>query len=102
MEAKAFEMGMQFLKGIQDFILEGDSLTIYWALSGLSDALTSVDSMVQGLLSFSEEFRKVSFSHVRRQGNRPNHLLGKHAKGIVDFSTWLEEDPCFLGAISSP
>ena len=97
-KAKAFEAGMQFAKdiGVQDFILEGGSLTIYQALSGLSEAPTSVDSMVQVLLSFNREFRKFSFSHVRRQGNKPAHLLAKHVKGIVDFSTWLEENPCFL------
>ncbi|KAK9998387.1 hypothetical protein SO802_017990 [Lithocarpus litseifolius] len=88
-KAKAFEAGMQFAKdiGIQDFILEGDSLTIYRALSGLSNAPTSVDSVVQGLLSFSKKFRKVSFSRALPYENTPAHFLAKHAKGIVDFST---------------
>ena len=53
-------------------------------------------SVAQGFLEFCGEFRSVSFSHVRHQGNRPVHLLAKHTKGIVDFFTWLEESPYFL------
>ena len=43
-----------------------------------------------------KEFRGVEFSHVRRQGNRPAHLQARHALGIVDYVTWIEENPCFL------
>ncbi|XP_075665081.1 uncharacterized protein LOC142634682 [Castanea sativa] len=97
-EAKALEAGLQFDRdvGIQDFILESDSLLLICSLAGLSSPPSSMASVVQGLLEISGEFRKVAFSHVCRQGNRPAHLLAKHAKGIVDFSTWLEEKPCFL------
>ncbi|XP_065618691.1 uncharacterized protein LOC136062905 [Quercus suber] len=97
-EAKVFEAGMQFTKdiGIQDLILEGDSLTIYHALVGLSLPPTLVDSVVKGLQSFCGEFHQISFSHDPHQGNRPAHLLAKHAKGIVDYPTWMEENPYFL------
>uniref|UniRef100_A0A7N2M2D6 RNase H type-1 domain-containing protein n=1 Tax=Quercus lobata TaxID=97700 RepID=A0A7N2M2D6_QUELO len=46
-EAKAFEEGLLFTKdiGIQDFILEGDSLIIHKVLYGLSLAPTSMDSL---------------------------------------------------------
>ena len=91
-EVKAFEEGLLFAKdiGIQDIILEGDSLIIHKALYGLSLAPTSMDSLTVGMQAFCGEFYQVSFSHVRCQGNRPAHLLTKHAKGIVDFSTWME------------
>ena len=42
------------------------------------------------------EFLGVEFSHVRRQGNRPAHLLAKHASDVADFTAWIEENPCFL------
>ncbi|XP_050241112.1 uncharacterized protein LOC126690008 [Quercus robur] len=66
-EAKAFEVGLQFGKdiGIQHLILEGDSLTICRALVGLSLPPTFVDSVVKGLQSFCGEFHQISFSHVR-------------------------------------
>ena len=53
----------------------------YWGCAPPS----SVASVVQGLLEFCGEFRKISFSQVRRQDNRLAHLLTKHAKGVVDF-----------------
>ena len=57
-EAKAFEAGIQFVKdiGIQDFILEGNSLTIYRALAGLTLPPTTVDSLVKGRSPFVESF----------------------------------------------
>ena len=89
MEATALEAGMQFSRdvGIQEFILESDSLMLIRSITGLSSPPSSMASVVQGLLEFRGKFRKVSFSHVHRQGNRSAHLLAKHAKGIVDFST---------------
>ena len=76
--------------------MKGDSLIIYLALSDLFEPPLSVDFVIQGIQSFSGEFRQVSYSHMRRQGNRSAHLLAKHAKGIVAFSTLMEENPCFL------
>ena len=51
-EAKAFEAGLQFAKdlGIQDFILEGDSLNVYRALVGLSHAAVVVAPIIYGIL----------------------------------------------------
>ncbi|XP_023929643.1 uncharacterized protein LOC112040955 [Quercus suber] len=56
-EAKAFESGLEFAVevGLQEFILEGDSLNVVHALQGLT------------LLN----------------GNKPVHLLAKHAISIV-------------------
>ena len=44
----------------------------------------------------SHSFRCVDFSHVGRNGNRPTHLLAKHALSIAGLSVWVEEIPCFL------
>lgn len=66
-EVKAFEAGVQFAKdiGIQDFILDGDSIIIHCALFELSPAPSFVDLVVQGILVACREFCQVSFSHVR-------------------------------------
>ncbi|KAL0015395.1 hypothetical protein SO802_002464 [Lithocarpus litseifolius] len=97
-EAKAIEFRLQFAKDllIQDFILEGDSLVVFNALSEMSSLPSSIAAVIYGFVSASHEFRQVNFSHVRRQGNCLAHLLAKHALGIDDFSVWLEEIPCFL------
>ena len=97
-EAKATEMGLQFAKdiGVRDIILEGDSLNVYRALLGLSAPPPSVDAVILGVQNACLEFCYVEFSHIRREGNRPAHLLAKYAKGIDDYYTWIEESPCFL------
>ena len=65
-EVKALEVGVQFAKdiGIQDFILESDSLVLYHAVTGLAQPPSFVDSMVLGIQMLCREFRQVSFSHV--------------------------------------
>ena len=97
-EAKAVEAGVQFAKdiGIQDVILEGDSLTVLNALCGNTSPPSSVAVVVAGIKVLSCYLRQVEFSHVRRQCNRPAHLLAKYASGIVDFMAWLEENPYFI------
>nr|XP_023929349.1 uncharacterized protein LOC112040689 [Quercus suber] len=66
------------------------------ALCGLSPPPSSVASVISGAIALCGLFRQVEFSHIRRQGNTPAHLLAKHALGIVDYIAWMEETPCFL------
>ena len=77
-EAKAFEVGMQFAKdvGIQDVVLEGDSIIINRALCKLSTPPSSVAPIIEGILDLSKDFRRVQFSHIRRQGNNVD-LMGE-------------------------
>ena len=97
-EMKAWEEGVKFARevGVYDFTLEGDSLVLFNALSGLSNPPTTVESVVRGVLMACGSRYKVDFSHIKRQGNSPAHLLAKHALGIVDYETWMEASPCFL------
>uniref|UniRef100_A0A7N2MTJ9 RNase H type-1 domain-containing protein n=1 Tax=Quercus lobata TaxID=97700 RepID=A0A7N2MTJ9_QUELO len=97
-EAMAYEQGLMFARdiGIHNFIIEGDSLIIYHALCESSNPPSSVAAVVQGIQEMCREFHGVMFSHVRRQGNQPAHLLAKHACGIVDFIACIQETPCFL------
>lgn len=97
-EAKAIEAGVQFAReiGIQDFIIEGDSLTVFNALCGNTSPPSSVAAVVSGIKVLSGYLTMVKFSHVRRQCNRPAHLLAKYAVVIVDFIAWLEENPCLI------
>nr|XP_023880683.1 uncharacterized protein LOC111993063 [Quercus suber] len=97
-EAKAFEAGLLFAKavGVRDIILEGDSLVVYNALCNISSPPSSIASIVQGIVDMSGEFRSVSYSHIRRQGNVPAHILAKHASGITNYIAWIEEDPCCI------
>lgn len=97
-EAKAFEAGLLLARdiGIQDVILEGDSLVIYNALCEISLPPSSIASIVVGMMDLCKAFRRIEFSHVKRKDNRPAHLLAKYAVGIDDFLVWMEENLCFL------
>ena len=39
-------------------------------------------------------FSQIQFSHVKRQGNMPAHLVAKNAYNIVINIVWVEEGPC--------
>ena len=97
-EAKALEAGIQFAKDllIHDILLESDSLILINVLKELAPPPASVAAVMYGVLASLHDFRSVELSDVRRLGNRPAHLLAKHALGIADFSTWIEENPCFI------
>ena len=97
-EALVFEAGLLLARdiGIQDVILEGESLVIYNALCESSLPPSSVALVVLGMLDLCKEFRRIEFSHVKRKGNRLAHLLAKYAVGIYDFLVWMEENFCFL------
>ena len=68
-EAKAFELGLEFAKDVrlQEFILEGDSLNMVRALQGLSLLSVSVMHIIYGIQSSCHDVRKVLFSHVCRK-----------------------------------
>ena len=97
-EAKAVEAGISFARdiGIADFTVEGDSLVVYNSLSGQSDPPSSVAHVISGILGMYGIGLWIDFSHIRRQGNRPAHLLAKYASNLDDYMTWMEENPCFL------
>lgn len=97
-EAKAFEFGLQFVRDmlVHDLVLEGDSLTIVNALKDGSPPPVSVAVVLYNIQSTSHVLRRVEFSHICRNGNKPAHVLAKHAKGIADFSVWVEENTCFI------
>ena len=67
--------------------MEEDFVVIVQALKEVSHAPSSIAFVIYGSLTECHEFRKVGFSHVHRQDNRPAHLLAKHALGIIDFFT---------------
>ena len=84
-EAKAWEAGLLFAKdvSVHEVVLEGDSLVVYNALCGTSPPPSSVASIVLGMQDLCKEFRKIDVFHIRRQGNKPAHLLAKHASMTI-------------------
>ena len=97
-EAKAYEAGMLLARhlGLQDGLLEGDSLTISNALKGISIPPTYVAAIVEGIHVIGAEIDVVNFSHVHRSGNKPAHLLARQALSFVNDVIWIEEIPCYI------
>nr|XP_023928573.1 uncharacterized protein LOC112039899 [Quercus suber] len=97
-EAKAMEAGVLFARdvGIQEAVFEGDSLIICKALQGDGRAPSSIQNVLEGTLDLVSSFRSSTFSHVKRQGNVPAHLLAQYAKEVENYVVWLEECPSFL------
>ena len=94
-EAKAMEAGITFAHdvGIRDAEVETDSLEIFNALRGHSAPPSLVVNVVTGILKQASFFRKWKFTHTKRQGNVPAHVLAQHAKNVEDYLAWVEECP---------
>ena len=97
-EAKAMETGVLFTRdvGIREAVFEGDSLTICRAFQGEGEAPSSTHNILAVTLEQASGFRCSFFSHVKRQGNVPAHLLAQYAKEVENYVIWLEECPSFL------
>lgn len=76
-KAKALEAGVVFAKdvGIRDAEFESDSLLIFNALQGLGSPPSSVVTVLAGIMDQVSHFRRWKFTHTKRQGNVPAHLL---------------------------
>ena len=94
-EAKAVEAGIIFAHdvGIRDAEVETDSLEIFNALRGHSAPPSSVVNVVTEILNQASLLRKWKFTHIKRQGNVPAHVLAQHAKNVEDYLAWVEECP---------
>ena len=60
-------------------MLEGDSVIISNALKQVSQPPTSVAAIVEGIHILSSDVGVVGYSHVRRNGNKPAHILARQA-----------------------
>ena len=76
-ESKAIEAGLLFTQdiGIRDIVVESDALIMVQVLNGISALPFAVLVVIQGIMDLSKGFRRVEFSHVKRQGNRSAHVL---------------------------
>ena len=79
--------------GFREVYFETDSFTLRNILTGTSEAPASIETVMDSILAQMEKFRFVSFTHVKRDGNRPAHILAQFAKQVGDFVVWLEETP---------
>ena len=87
--------------GVRDVIFESDPMLVCHAMENPMDVPVSISTVVSGFCSRLPTFCTFQSSHVRRQGNRPAHILAAFAKNIDSFVTWMEECPPFLAFLVS-
>ena len=100
-EAKAMEISVSFAwdVGIRDMVVESDSKIVSDALLGLFTSPITVSNILTSLVHQLWDFRSAEVSHVERQGNRPAHLLAKHAKELDSFYNyviWIEKNSSLI------
>ena len=59
----------------------------------------AVANVLEGIRFHLQFFRSFAFSHVKRAGNKPAHLLAQHAKFVSSYEVWVEETPNFLETV---
>ena len=56
---------------------------------------------MEGIHELGAKIGVIHFSHVRRTGNKPAHILARQAQNLVNDVIWIEEIPCCIYSTSS-
>ena len=65
------------------------------------EAQSSIQNVVDSIISQLASFKVAEVSHVKRQGNIPAHLLAQHVVHVKDYMAWLEECPGLIARACS-
>uniref|UniRef100_A0A7N2L1L9 RNase H type-1 domain-containing protein n=1 Tax=Quercus lobata TaxID=97700 RepID=A0A7N2L1L9_QUELO len=97
-EAKVADEAVSFAWDVRvrEVIFETNSKVVSNALRGTITPQVSVMDIIGGTLHRLQAFRRTQFQHVNQEANQVAHTLARHAKGISEFVTWIEESPPFL------
>ena len=82
--------------GITEFVLEGDSEAVINSLQSKEASLSSFGHLLESAKSMLDPSSCVSFSHVRRSGNKIAHNLARHSRNVRGLSVWVEDVPPHL------
>ena len=77
-------------------IVEGDNMRIVQAASNKRENLTLFGHVIKEIHDSCSSFTRISFQHVRRDGNKLAHALARRAVRSVDTIVWVEELPTDL------
>ena len=82
--------------GFHEVVFECDSKVVSDSINRYCESPTTINNIIDGIRYKLKDFQQVLVSHVRRQGNRPAHLLAQHSMSVVSFVIWIEENPTFI------
>ena len=95
LEALACQRAVQFALeiGLNQVVIEGDSVTIIEALKNGSGQFASYGNVLDDIRSHLAGFQYVEFSYTSRVCNSVADALAKKAKSGVGLQVWLEDLP---------
>ena len=82
--------------GFRDVVFECDSKVVFNSINRYCESPATIGNIIDGIRHKLKDFQQVLVSHVRRQGNRPTHLLAQLTMSVVSFVIWIEENPTFI------
>lgn len=88
---KAVEFATGF--GFSELVIEGDNSNVMRALSSSLVDLSLLGNMVDNVRHLVHGMHWVTFSYIRRGGNRVAHALAQHARNISEDVFWMEDSP---------
>nr|XP_023891641.1 uncharacterized protein LOC112003671 [Quercus suber] len=88
---KAVEFGAEL--GLHRATVEGDSVLVVKALKCKDNGLVPFGHLINDVSLFSGAFSKLSYSHIRRDGNKIAHSLARLALTTPSCTTWMEDVP---------
>ena len=79
--------------GVDYAIVEGDSEVIVKALRNNDNGLTPFAPLINDISLFSGLFSELSYSHIKRDGNKFAHSLARLALITPCCTMWMEDVP---------
>ena len=90
-DVEALAISFSIELGLQDVVFEVDSEIIYSHLVSDSTCMTAFGHIIEDSRWLATSLRRVSFSHVRRNGNRVADKLAKLTKFLYEPQIWIED-----------
>ena len=74
-------------------VVEDDSMTAMFALSGVNQYPSSIQKVVQSSVSMLWSFKDWEAKYAGRNSNVAAHQLARNAKSVLDTVIWVEDTP---------
>jgi ribonuclease HI len=86
-------------RGVQDIILEGDSLQVVQGLNERTPSWRRYGHLIDDTRALLGTYSRWMVHHVKRDANRAAHGLAKEGLRIVTERQWIDESPKCISAI---
>lgn len=92
-ETKAAEEGIILARdlGLGEVVVEGDSMTVMSALSGVNHPPCPIQKVVESSVHMLRRFKDWEAKYVGRNSNVAAHQLARKANSISDAVIWVED-----------